>query len=196
MTQADRVHSTPRLNTPVDPARRRFLSTAAGVAAGSAVMMAATTMAAPAIVSHGGPDPILAAIEAHKAALAAVLAQLEIQTSLEIELPREKRQSVVNVWEELIIFDDDPRWIECGRAVHELWDAESDAAIELVTVVPTTTAGLIALLQYAISADPDGETWPQDLQNDGDDRKWGHSWHHFLIQNVAKILPSMVGAAV
>jgi hypothetical protein len=25
-------------------------------------------------------------------------------------------------------------------------------------------------------------------------RKWGHSWHHFLIQNVVEILPGMVRA--
>jgi len=32
------VHSTPQLNAPVDPTRRSFLSTAAGVATGGAVL--------------------------------------------------------------------------------------------------------------------------------------------------------------
>jgi hypothetical protein len=32
MTQADSVHSTPPTNTPVDPTRRCFLSSAAGLA--------------------------------------------------------------------------------------------------------------------------------------------------------------------
>ena len=122
-----------------------------------------------------------------------MIVQLNIHTSLEIELPPEKRQSNVNVWEELIIFDDDPRWIDSERAVHRLWDAENAAGVELVNVVPTTAAGLIALLQYAISADPDGQTWPRDLQDAGDDGKWGHSWHHFLIQNVVNVLPGLVG---
>jgi hypothetical protein len=50
MTQATRVHSTPRTNTPISqnhpvdaPSRRRLLSQAAGVAAGSAVLALATS---------------------------------------------------------------------------------------------------------------------------------------------------------
>jgi hypothetical protein len=45
MDQADRVHSTPRLNTPISQShpldatsRRRFLSNAAGIAAGGAAL--------------------------------------------------------------------------------------------------------------------------------------------------------------
>ncbi|MBR1157272.1 hypothetical protein [Bradyrhizobium sp. JYMT SZCCT0428] len=83
MTQADRVHSTPPTSTTISqnqhaeaPSRRRFLAQAAGVAAGSAVLIGASTIADPAIASHSGPDPILAAIEAHKAAFRAVIAEL------------------------------------------------------------------------------------------------------------------------
>jgi hypothetical protein len=38
MTQADCVLSTPPLNVPTDTTRRRFLSQAAGVAAGGAIL--------------------------------------------------------------------------------------------------------------------------------------------------------------
>jgi hypothetical protein len=56
MTQADRVHSTPPTNTPISQgatSRRRFLSQAAGVAAGGTVLALAaippaSAMAAPA----------------------------------------------------------------------------------------------------------------------------------------------------
>jgi hypothetical protein len=59
MTQADSVHSTPPTNTPVDTARRRFLSVAAGAIAATAIT---TSTAAPAI------DPIFDLIEAHRKA--------------------------------------------------------------------------------------------------------------------------------
>ena len=95
----------------------------------------------------------------------------------------------------MIIFDDDPRWIDSERAMYRLWGVENDAAVELINVVPTTVEGLITLLQYAVSADADGQMWPCDLQAEGDERKFGASWHHFLIQNVAEILPGMVGRA-
>lgn len=42
MTQADRVHSTPPINAPIDTTRRRFLSQAAGIAAGGTVLALAT----------------------------------------------------------------------------------------------------------------------------------------------------------
>jgi hypothetical protein len=67
MSEATCVHSTPRLNTPADPARRRFLSQAASVTAGGAVLALATippTLAAAA--PAGSPDPILAMIAVHK----------------------------------------------------------------------------------------------------------------------------------
>ena len=60
MTQADSVHSTPPTNTSVT--RRSVLGTAAGVAAALAATGASPMAAAP------GPDPIYAAIEAHRRA--------------------------------------------------------------------------------------------------------------------------------
>ena len=64
MTRADRVHSTPPTNTPIDTKRRRFLSVAAGGTVATAIPTAALA-AAPAI------DPIYAAIDAHRQAVAA-----------------------------------------------------------------------------------------------------------------------------
>jgi hypothetical protein len=194
MIQADSVLSTPPTNASAinqtSPSRRGFLAQAAGVAAGSAVLIGASALAAPATAAQGGPDPILPAIEVHKATMRAVRAELDVHTQLEIELPPNKRQSDVNAWEELIIFDDDPRWIASERAVHELWDAENAAAVELVNVLPTTAAGLMALLQYAIETDTDGEAWPRDLV----DGERSGSWHHFLIANIAEVLPGMIGS--
>jgi hypothetical protein len=61
-------------NSTTAPDRRAFLSLAANVAAGSALLIGTTPMIGPAIASHGAPDPILEAIEAHRAARANVRA--------------------------------------------------------------------------------------------------------------------------
>jgi len=72
MTQADSVLSTPPTNTsatnppgPVDPTRRQLLTVAAG---GAVAAMAISTTA------QAGPDPIYAAIEAHRTAYATMQA--------------------------------------------------------------------------------------------------------------------------
>jgi hypothetical protein len=62
MIQADRVHSTPRTNTTISQvdatSRRRFLSQAAGVAAGGTVLALAVIPPAPALAAPAGPlDP-------------------------------------------------------------------------------------------------------------------------------------------
>ena len=59
-------------------------------------------------------------------------------------------------------------------------------AIEFGRVLWTQVA-----LQYAVEADTDGETWPRGLV--AGDRSG--AWHHILIENIAQVLPEMVGAA-
>src|SRR5258706_10605865 len=90
--------------------RRRFLSQAAGVAAGSAALTMAGAMPSPAAGLQNVPadDPIYAAIEAHKAARAAVVSTVNANEALVEELPRDKRQSNVTAWGEEIIETDDP----------------------------------------------------------------------------------------
>lgn len=139
-------------------------------------------------------DPIFAAIEVHKAANAAASRAIEWHSQLDLELPIEKCRSYITAWAETIVETDDPRWIECERAAHISYEAETDAAAALVNIKPTTLAGGIALLQYAAVADPDGHSWP-DLMPD-ETAKLSRPWHHFLIANLAEILPGMVGAAV
>jgi hypothetical protein len=79
MTKADRVLSTPRktaskINTSVDPTRRRFLAVAAVASAVSAGTLAAATAmdasvpAAVTISRHSTPDPVFGLIEAHRKA--------------------------------------------------------------------------------------------------------------------------------
>jgi hypothetical protein len=136
------------------------------------------------------PDPILAAIENHKAAYHNVEAVVSEQSRLERLLPREKRETSINAWEEKIVETDDPRWIESERAVIRSFDAETDAACVLVSICPTTIAGIIALLRYANAVDKDGEAWPRELMSD--DGTKTRSWHYFLIEVIAETLPGLV----
>jgi hypothetical protein len=124
-------------------------------------------------------DPIFVAIEAHKAAFARVIAAIDVEQAAEAATPIGLRKT-------------DEHYLQAGEAVSAAWDAEGDAAIELVNVHPTTMAGVMALLDYAISADHDGETWPPVLL----DGETSGSWHHFLIQNLTEILPDLLREVV
>jgi hypothetical protein len=130
-------------------------------------------------------DPIFAAIEEHKTARAVWIKWVDTHGDLEKELPREKRRSHVDAWGEKIVETDDPRWIECERAVIKTSDGEIDATLPLLDVTPTTRAGVIALLRHAVSNDTDGEGWPRDLI--GDDGK-PHCWQHYLLENILDAL--------
>ena len=166
------------------PDRRRFLAQAGGA------LLLATTAEGP---LSAAADPIFPAIEAHRKAALGFKLAIDANCVLDCELPRDKRRSSVTPWEEKIVETDDPRWIKSERAIRETSDAESDAACALINVMPTTLAGVIALLQYAVSADPDGQAWPDDLLAD-ESAKLSRPWHHFLIANLAQILPGMVSA--
>jgi hypothetical protein len=167
----------------LSPTRRIFLAHAAS----SAVL---ATAVAP--VRSVGIDPIFAAMQAHKAAVIALGLMVDLHSELDRELPIEKCRSRVTAWEEEIVSTDDPHWIECERDLMAAFDRETDAAIELVNARPTTGAGLLALLQYAVAADTDGELWP-DLLHD-ENSKRSRPWHHFLIVNLIEALPGMVFA--
>jgi hypothetical protein len=119
---------------PVDTARRGFLSQAAGVAAGSAVLAIGATIPAPAIASQRVPDPILEAIEAHRAARALHNAALEEQTRLEM------------------IGDLPAAWAMTEAPCH----AENQAFNKLIKTAPQTFAGLQA---WAFYLDKSGEEW-------------------------------------
>src|SRR3954452_25009011 len=167
MTRADGSNST--LMRAVTT-RRRFLSTAVGIAAGSTALALANPVLAAA------NDPVFAAIEVHRAARLAFDNAVSRGCALEQELPREKTRSWITVWEEEIVETDDPRWIDSVREVHRTSDVETDAACALASIAPTTMAGVIGLLQYAISIRP--EQWPEGVHSDhGTETR---PWHYFL----------------
>ena len=161
--------------------RRGFLSTAAALAASAAVAIPANAAGASTL------DPIFEAIEVHKAARLAFEHTVSRGSALDEELPGEKTRSWITVWEQTIVETDDPRWIDSVREVHRTSDAETDAACALANVAPTTMAGVVSLLQYAISIRP--EQWPEGVQSDDDTET--RPWHTFLIEMLIAVLPGM-----
>jgi hypothetical protein len=166
--------------------RRTFLAQAASSAA-----LVATV--APAF-SHPN-DPIFEAIERHRLAHQRHLASLgedEIEAVIAQEMRRSSWQDAMHGEPDWRISTDHPAWIAHIEEGVASWNAEIDAACALVSILPTTSAGLLALLQYAVSAETDGEIWPDLLPDENSKRS--RPWHHFLIANLAEVLPSMVSA--
>jgi hypothetical protein len=172
--QSEKIQMTNSINT----TRRGFLSTAAALAASAGVANAANALRA---------DPIFEAIELHKAARLAFENAVSRGCALEEELPSEKTRSWITVWDQTIIETDDPRWIDSVREIDRTSDAATYAAWALAGIAPTTMAGVVRLLQYAISIHP--EEWPDELQSDDDTGT--RPWHYFMIEMLIGVLPNM-----
>jgi len=169
MTQAERVHSTPPTNTSAttpQSSRRGFLVQAAAAAAGGSAIGAGLPLPAPAAAtaqsSDAEADPIFAAIEAHRRAIAAHGEAVGIEMALEVSLPDDRR--LTDAWEDKIVETDDPRWPAALRAVSAASSAMDDAAINLVNIEPTTVAGVEGLLRYF--ADQEDALFPDNVSND------------------------------
>jgi hypothetical protein len=132
MAQVDSENITA---VPAVSTRRRFLSQAAAVTAGGTALATAAARAGQAL------DPILEAIEAHKAAHAKFVSWVDRHCKLENELTKERRCSSFTAWEEEIVETDVPRWIEAERQVDLTGDAEIEAAYALIEAIPTTRLG-------------------------------------------------------
>jgi hypothetical protein len=169
------------MTSSINTTRRCFLSTATALAASAAVAIPANS------ASAFGTDPIFEAIEAHRAARLAFENAVSRGSALDEELPGEKTRSWITVWEQTIVETDDPRWIDSVREVHRTSDAETDAAYALASIAPTTMAGVVGLLQYAISIRP--AEWPEGVQSDDDTET--RPWHYFLIEMLIAVLPGM-----
>jgi hypothetical protein len=129
MPKADRVHSTPPTSAPISQvdatSRRRFLTNAAGVAAGGAALALATIPPVSAVAAPASPaDPVFALIASHREVDATVHA---------IEAESHRR---------LDLGIDDP------IDITESSGTEMGLFLELLEAVPTTLAGVVALVTY------------------------------------------------
>jgi hypothetical protein len=140
MIEADSVHSTPRMtasktNPPVDQARRRLLTIAAGGAVAAAIPAAA--------LAAGPADPIFAMIAEKRAA------DIAHEAACDAYSDAEKRYGVGSV-------EADDAWERGGPACH----AAMDAGWPLATTAPTTLAGVVAVLRFANEFENAGLEWP------------------------------------
>jgi hypothetical protein len=161
--------------------RRSAINAMAGAAGLSAIPMAASAMA---------PDPIFAAIERHKVAF-----------RISQEAGRIQCYTVDAEWSPKY----DP--VKC-KAVKEASsvadDAATDAANALITVRPTTMAGVLALIRHVEAFNAGAfflEPWPESTVGDWQSRPmfWPESndedeidlWGYAVLANVRRALEAM-----
>jgi hypothetical protein len=189
MTQADRVHSTPPTSSPVDPMRRRFLSTAAGVAAGGAALTLATVSAtadaaAPmAALASSDVDPIFAAIERHRAARVIWDGEVDARSHFEdLKMTAEQRR-------QRDALDD---------AVADARDTLDEASVALINTGPTSFAGIVTMLQYLRrQMRDDGTYMPYDIEfefdegNEGGDGAVVFGWIDASLDTIVEALGNL-----
>jgi hypothetical protein len=151
-------------------------------------LMAATAATATALpAALAATDPIFEAIDIHRKAYAAFSNCFTEHARLEDTLPTSTTQTSISRWETEIV--ETPRWVASEKDVHELSDAEEAAAIGLVSILPTTMNGVLALLNYVVAVERAGGQWPSDLIDDGaSETAQGKDWSVFLNRNLAEVL--------
>jgi hypothetical protein len=138
------------------------------------------------------PDPIFAAIERHKLAVAQYNRLCDQQDDLEDKIPREKRQTGEHEDGQLVIVEtDDPRWVAFQQGMDEVTDAEIQAECDLVNVVPTSIAGVIAVLEYGDEIEETIGFREVYRYPAAPDPKRGYSWHYCVSRNLAGYLRSI-----
>jgi hypothetical protein len=187
MPKADRVLSTPPTNTPISQvdatSRRRFLTNAAGVAAGGSVLALATIP--PALAANapaGSPDPIPAAIDdATDPAFAVIAEKLAADAAhdeaIDVQAEAESRYGFSS--EET--YEASQRSAEKCRRAHEVgW--------KLATTTPTSFAGVAAVLRFANEIEDAGNEWP-DTETSGPE-----GWHYQLRATMAAAIEALSSA--
>jgi hypothetical protein len=180
MAKADSVLSTPPINTsaidhpmmfpPRDPTRRRFLATAAVASAFGAGTLAAAAMApsvpaAVAVPRHSKPDPAFALIADKRAA--------DVAHEKAIDAEEEAEEHGIGL---------DEAYDRCSAACH----AAQAIYWKLATTLPTTLAGVAAVLRFANEHEDAGGEWP-DTEAIGRD-----GWHYQLRATIAAAIEALI----
>lgn len=180
MTRADRVF-TPRTSTsaiddpqspPVDHARRRFLSAAAGASIASVGCLTAAAMSPAAPVgATSAIDPAFAVIAAKLAADRAHCEAIDAQDEAEDKYGIRSDEA----WEA------GDRCGAAGNAVNAIdW--------RLATTPPTTLAGVAAVLRFANEIEDGGMEWPDT------DAIGPEGWHYQLRATMAAAVEALIKA--
>jgi hypothetical protein len=133
----------------------------------------------------------MVAIEAHKVAAAANVAAHKRYSVFENELADNER-----LQRDRRLADETRLGEEIETAINEASHFEEVAAYALLDIDPTTMAGLVALLTYAIDHDDanHGIGWPEAI---GLAEEPGtRSWQYFVIDKLASVLPKYAGVGM
>jgi hypothetical protein len=142
------------------------------------------------------PDPVLQLIKDHKKSIRETDEIIEHVSKLEHALPNDKQESNFFGWQLTIVPTDDPRWIDITRRYYEESKKSDEIAAELVSVLPTTMAGVAAILEYAGDHVDAGYLWPDNLEElaDGNDESTvSRPWSFFLNRNLARAIRRLEG---
>jgi hypothetical protein len=155
-------------------------------------MLVTTAIFANATPALSQDDPIFAALDAHKQINAQLQAAFDVRNALEDSLPPSLRRSEQTPDGFKRFQDDDPRWIEVETLVNKLLDEETAHSIELLNTQPTTLSGVKALLEHVSAYEAEGNEWPTDLIDDGEEkRRWGRSWSYFFHRNLTEAMQAI-----
>ncbi len=80
------------------------------------------------------------------------------------------------------------RTLSAERDVHAIHDAESVTVWQMAGVVPTTLAGIAALLSYVVEYTQRGTDWPDDLVSD--DGRSG-SFENYVMRNCVEAIANL-----
>lgn len=107
--------------------------------------------------AEGGPDPVMAAVDVHARAYAELDRALGRQEVLEGALLQ--RFGGFDEAE----FDGDPSWISLQAELDLLHEAETEAALSLIRVEPSTLTGETARRRYVAALASVGYQWSSDV---------------------------------
>jgi hypothetical protein len=163
MTQADSVHSTPPTNTPVDTTRRHLLTVAARAVA--AAIPTAVLAAAP------EADPVFALIAKKLAADVAHCDAIDVQDEAETRcgFSSDEALEARDGCEAACLYANEVEW-------------------KLATTLPSTLAGVAAVLRFANEIEDAGLEWP-DTDTIGPE-----GWHYQLRATMAAALEALLKA--
>jgi hypothetical protein len=144
----------------------------------AAIVATLAGIATPAVAAL--PDPVFAAIAAHKAAYARLDAACSRLSRLERDIPKERRKEWFDEDRDAGVgADDDARWTAALAAYRAASDTETRAAWALAHAQPAGLAGAAALLRHAYEFEAGGDDWPgEPEEEDGDE--WSLTFHRGL----------------
>jgi hypothetical protein len=198
MAKADSVHSTPPTNTPISQvdatSRRRFLSQAAGVAAGGTVLALAAIPSASAADALAGaakkPEAILGLIADHKAAILATDDAMRHYGDLEQTVPEDRRRGDFFGGKVEEVATDDPLWRAACQGFNDAFRKSDDIALAMLDTPINSIEALAALMAYAGEHSEQGFLWPDEIVDESVDDK-PRDWERWVLIKAAATMRSL-----